>query len=141
MWALKVGRTWLLLGDTVRGRAYGDSSAADFEAKLREFPDNASLQEQLGRANALRGQCKEANAVAERSLQTKEASAYSKVYVRYQAARIFVQCGANDRALDLLESLVTTPSSNVTPGYLRLDPTFKPLMGNPRFQRLIALTT
>ncbi|HKP31052.1 MAG TPA: tetratricopeptide repeat protein, partial [Gemmatimonadales bacterium] len=141
MWALKVGRTWLLLGDTVRGRAYGDSSAAAFEASLREFPDNASLQEQLGRANALRGQCKDANAIAERSLLTKDPSVYSRVYVRYQAARIFVQCGANDRALDLLETLVTTPSSNVTPAYLRLDPTFKPLLGNPRFQRLSALTT
>ena len=141
MWALKVGRTWLLLGDTVKGRAYGDSSAAAFEATLRQFPDNATIQEQLGRANALRGQCKDANAVAERSLQSREASAYARVYVRYQAARIFVQCGANDRALDLLETLVTTPSSNVTPAYLRLDPTFKALMGNPRFQRLIALTS
>jgi serine/threonine-protein kinase len=137
MWALKMGRTWLLLGDTVRARAFGDSSVAAFEAKLRDFPDNATLQEQLGRGLALSGQCKEANAIAERSLQTREPAAYARSYIRLQAARVFVQCGANDRALDLLEPLLSTPSSNVTPGYLQLDPTFAPLKRNPRFQRLI----
>jgi hypothetical protein len=57
--------------------------------------------------------------------------------VHFQVARILVQSGEYDRALDLIEPLLTTPASDITPAYLRIDPTFKPLMGNPRFQRLL----
>ena len=32
--------------------------------------------------------------------------------------------------------LLTTPASDVTPEYLRIDPTFKPLFGNARFDRM-----
>jgi len=48
-----------------------------------------------------------------------------------------VQSGEYDKALDLIEPLLTMNASDVTPAVLRLDPTFKPLMGNPRFQRLL----
>jgi len=58
-------------------------------------------------------------------------------YVHFQVARILIQSGEYDKALDLLEPLLTTPASDLTPAYLRLDPTFKPLMGNPRFQRML----
>jgi len=57
--------------------------------------------------------------------------------VHFQVARILVQSGEYDKALDLIEPLVTTYASDVTPDYLRLDPTFKPLYGNARFRRLI----
>jgi hypothetical protein len=33
--------------------------------------------------------------------------------------------------------LLTVYSSDLTPQWLRLDPTYKPLYGNPRFQRLL----
>ena len=56
--------------------------------------------------------------------------------MQFQAARIYLQSGEHERALDLIEPLLTTPASDVTPAYLRIDPQFKPLMGNPRFQRL-----
>jgi len=58
-------------------------------------------------------------------------------YVHFQVARILIQSGEYDKALDLLEPLLTTPASDVTPAYLKLDPTFKPLMGNARFQRML----
>jgi hypothetical protein len=58
--------------------------------------------------------------------------------VHFQVARILVQSGEYEKALDLIEPLLTMPASDLTPAYLRLDPTFKPLAGNPRFQRLIA---
>ena len=33
--------------------------------------------------------------------------------------------------------MLVTPASDVMPAYLRIDPTFKPLMDNPRLQRLL----
>jgi hypothetical protein len=56
--------------------------------------------------------------------------------VHFQVARVLIQSGDYERALDLIEPLLTTPVSDLTPAYLKLDPIFKPLYGNPRFQRL-----
>jgi len=138
-WGLKIGHTYLLLGDTVRGRMFGDSARLDFEARLREFPDRAQLHELLGRALALGGHRAEAIAEAERSLALRETTldVGLRPYVHFQVARILVQSGEYDKALDLIEPLLTMNGSDVTPAVLKLDPTFKPLVGNPRFQRLI----
>ena len=118
---------------------FGDSARADFEARLREFPDRAQLHELLARALALGGHKAEAVAEAEKSLAMRETTldVTLRPYVHLQVARVLVQSGEYEKALDLLEPLLTTHSSDMTPDWFRLDPTFKPLMGNPRFQRLI----
>jgi tetratricopeptide (TPR) repeat protein len=138
-WALKIGHTYRLLGDTVRARMFGDSARAVFEAQLRDFPDRAQLHELVGRALALGGHKAEAIAEADRSLALRETSldASLRPYVHFQVARILLQSGEYERALDLIEPLLTTPASDLTPAYLRIDPTFKPLMDNRRFQRLL----
>jgi hypothetical protein len=58
--------------------------------------------------------------------------------VHFQVARILIQSGEYERALDLIEPLLTAPVSDLSPEYLRIDPTFKPLYGNPRFERIAA---
>jgi serine/threonine-protein kinase len=139
-WGLKVGHTYRLLGDTVRARMYGDSARAAFEAQLAEFPERAQLHELRARALALGGHKAEAIAEAERSLALRETTldVGLRPYVHFQVARVLIQSGEYDRALDLLEPLLTAYASDVTPAYLRLDPTFTPLAGNPRFQRLVS---
>jgi serine/threonine-protein kinase len=139
-WGLKLGHTYRLLGDTVRARMFGDTARAAFEAQLEQFPDRAQLHELLGRALALGGHRAEAIAEAERVLPLRETTldAGLRPYVHFQVARILVQSGDYDKALDLMEPLLTTYASDLTPGYLRLDPTFKPLYGNARFQRLLS---
>ena len=138
-WGLKIGHTYRLLGDTVRARMFGDSARAVFEAQLKDFPDRAQLHELMGRALALGGHKAEAIAEADRSLALRETSldASLRPYVHFQVARILIQSGEYERALDLIEPLLTTPASDLTPAYLRIDPTFKPLMDNRRFQRLL----
>ena len=139
-WALKVGRTWLLLGDTARGRAYGDSSHIAAEAQLAKFPADAQLHELNGRALALMGRNAQAIEEATTSLKMRETAldASTGPYVRYQVARIFVQAGAADRALDMLEPLLEANFADVTPAWLSLEPVFRPLRGNPRFDRILA---
>jgi serine/threonine-protein kinase len=138
-WGLKLGHTYRLLGDTARGRMFGDSARLVFEERLREFPERAQLHELLARSLALGGHKAEAVAEAERSLKMRETTLDASIgpYVRLQVARVLVQSGEYDKALDILEALLTVYSSDLTPAWLRLDPTYKPLYGNARFQRLL----
>jgi serine/threonine protein kinase len=137
-WGLKLGHTYKLLGDTVRARAFGDTALVAFDAQLRDFPDRVQLRELRGRALALGGHKKEAVEEAERSLKVREASLDASIrpYVHFQVARILLQSGENERALDLIEPLLNSPASDLSPAYLRIDPSFKPLYGNPRFEKL-----
>ena len=64
-WALKVGATWNLLGDSARARAYGDSARIVAEAQLASFPDDAQLHELRARSLALMG-TRKADAVEEK---------------------------------------------------------------------------
>src|SRR5207237_9725836 len=41
--AMKIGRTLLLLGDTARGRIWGDTALRYIEAQVKENPDDAQL--------------------------------------------------------------------------------------------------
>jgi hypothetical protein len=58
-------------------------------------------------------------------------------YIQHQLARIYLLAGEPEKALDQLEPLLTIPYE-LSPGWLRIDPTFVPLRGNPRFERLVA---
>jgi hypothetical protein len=45
--------------------------------------------------------------------------------------------GENDKAIDTIELLLRVPYV-LTPAWLRIDPTFDPLRGNPRFEKVVA---
>jgi hypothetical protein len=55
--------------------------------------------------------------------------------LQVQLARTYVLVGELEKALDQLESV---PREHfLSPGWLKIDPTFAPLRGKPRFERLI----
>ena len=138
-YGLKVGGTWKLLGDLSKAHAFADTARMAFEAELKQFPEEAQLHELHGRALALGGWKKEAIEEAELSLRMRETAldAGTGPYVKFQVARILIQSGELDRALDLIAPLLTTNGSDLTPAYMRIDPSFAPLKGNPRFEKLI----
>jgi hypothetical protein len=64
-------------------------------------------------------------------------NAWVGAYLQHQRARVHLLLGDRDRALDQLEPLLRFPYY-LSPGWLRIDPTFDALRGDPRFQRLMA---
>ena len=60
---------------------------------------------------------------------------FADPYVQHQLVRIHILVGNHEKALDLLEPLLKVPY-HLTPGWLRIDPNFDPLRGNPRFESL-----
>ena len=59
--------------------------------------------------------------------------AYIGPYVQHQLARIYLLVGEPEKALDQLEPLLKIPYY-LSPGWLKIDPNFDPLRGNPRFR-------
>ena len=57
-------------------------------------------------------------------------------YIQHQLARIYLLVGEPEKALDQLEPLLRIPYY-LSPGWLRIDPTFDPLRNNPRFRKLV----
>jgi hypothetical protein len=64
----------------------------------------------------------------------------TSTYSRHIAIRTYIALGEHEKALDLLVQLVKAPY-HISPEWLRLDPTFAPLRGNPRFEKLTVPTS
>jgi TolB-like protein/Tfp pilus assembly protein PilF len=138
-WGIVRAQTYYLQGNAARARVYADSARLAFEDQLKETPENAQSHVFLGLALAYLGRKAEAVREGERGLALLPVSrdAYSGAYDQHQLARIYLLVGEPDKALDQLEPLLKIPYY-LSPGWLRIDPTFAPLKGNPRFERLVA---
>jgi serine/threonine-protein kinase len=62
--------------------------------------------------------------------------AFGGAYLQHQLARIYIIVEEPEKALDQLEPLLKLPYF-LSPGWLRIDPTFDPLRNSPRFKRLV----
>jgi serine/threonine-protein kinase len=141
-WGLALAETYAFRGDSARARAYADSARIAGEVSLREAPQNAQMHVLLGTALAYVGRKADAIREGRRAVELMPASrnAYQSPYLQHQLARIYILVGEPERALDVLEGLMRIPYF-LSPGWLRVDPTFDPLRGNPRFKTLVDRTT
>jgi tetratricopeptide (TPR) repeat protein len=140
-WGFELAATYALRGDSVLARAYADSARLALEARLRDAPEAARLHAIRGVTLAYLGRRREAIREGLRGVALLPVSkdTYDGTYVQFQLVRIYLLVGEPERALDWLEPLLKVPCY-LSPGWLRIDPTFDPLRGHPRFERLAAET-
>jgi len=139
-WGLTLAEAWVLRGDQAKVREYAEEARKDIAAAVPEAR-RGEPDVYLGLALAYLGRKAEAIREAEGSvaLGPIERNAFEGPDIQHQAVRIHILLGNHERALDLLEPLLKVPYY-LTPGWLRIDPSFDPLRGNPRFERLAAGT-
>jgi tetratricopeptide (TPR) repeat protein len=137
-WGLALAGTAALRGDSRLARVYSDSARMALEEQLRAAPEDAQLHVLLGTALAYLGRKAEAIREGQRGVAMRPISrdALNGPYFQHQLVRIYIMVGEPEKALDQLEPLLRVPYF-LSPGWLRLDPTFDPLRKHPRFQRLV----
>ncbi len=124
-------------GDMEKARAYADSS---LEVAFQQISSSANdPQLRILNAGSLAILGRRADAIREADLALADTVGRSTddiSYVLHQYVRTMMTLGDQDRALDVLEDLAENRQYIMQPGWLRTDPTFRPLAGNPRFERL-----
>jgi tetratricopeptide (TPR) repeat protein len=139
-WSFALAETHALRGDTALARAYADSARIVYEARLREVPQDEVTHAYLGLALAYMGRKADAIHEGQRAVALAPISVGGPVLrgdAQHHLAIIYVMVGKSEKALDLLEELMATHYPYISSGWLRIDPTFAPLRGNPRFERLV----
>jgi eukaryotic-like serine/threonine-protein kinase len=137
-WGLARAHLYHLRGDRARSAIYADSARIALEEQSRAAPKDAQRHVLLGVALAYLGRKAEAVREGQRGVELLPLSkdAYTGAYVQLQLARIYMLLGEQEKALDQLEPLLRIPYY-LSPGWLRIDPTFDPLRKNPRFLKLV----
>ena len=138
-WGIVRTELYRLRGDRTRAAVYADSARLALEEQSRAAPDDGQRHALLGLALAYLGRKADAVREGRRGLELMPISrdGYFGPYVQLQLVRIYLLVGEPEQALDQLEPLLRVPFY-LSPGWLRLDPTFLPLKGNPRFDQLAA---
>jgi tetratricopeptide (TPR) repeat protein len=134
-WGIVLAQAWALRGDQAKAREYAEEARKATVARAQ--PGDGQPDVLFGLALAYLGRKAEAVRVGERSIALVPIGRdpLGGPYVQHQLVRIHILLGNHDRALDLLEPLLKVPY-HLTPAWLRIDPNFDPLRGNPRFDKL-----
>ena len=136
-WGIIRTQLYHLRGDRAQATIYADSARIAFAEQSRAAPADAARHALLGLALAYLGRKAEAIREGQRAMELRPISrdAAQGPYMQLQLVRIYMLVGEPDKALDQLEPLLKIPYY-LSPGWLRIDPTFDSLRSNPRFRRL-----
>jgi serine/threonine-protein kinase len=126
-------------GNMALARTYADSALAPTRTQVADAPNDGQQHALFGLMLAYSGKTVEGVAEAERGVRlgstTGNTGEVNQSYLMLLLIRTYLVAGENEKALTMIEQLVDRPFY-ITPGWLGLDPTFKVLKGNPRFERM-----
>jgi predicted Zn-dependent protease len=135
--ALLLAQLYGLAGQPQQERNYYEAAAKVIMAKIKQQPEKAAYHSALGIAFAGLGRkqdaIREGKAGVDLKPVSKDAGGYYQVRV---LAQIYAKTGADDEALRLIEYLLSNSRAGSYRS-LRLDPEWKPLRNNPKFQALL----
>ena len=139
--ALVRARHYYQQGDSARMRQWADAAQRLLRVELRDVPDDTRLVMALASAEAFRGRGSIALDLARRAIATERQLAGGGVSrnlpeLLYFAAEAAVVAGEREAALEWLGDLLGIPSV-YTAAWLRVDPAWKALRGDARFERLL----
>jgi tetratricopeptide (TPR) repeat protein len=128
------------MGDSTAGLRWADSALA---ATRRDEKAFGSAHPGMPAARALvltrLGRYEEARTTVADALRLSEADRIGFIdpVIRLMAAEVLMRTGRHDEAVDRLEEVLRVQYM-VSPAWLRVDPTWRPLRGNPRFDGIVA---
>ncbi len=136
--AMVLAELYDLRGDPARARVYADTAAAEADARVRVGSGDPYLTIQKALSLVYLGKKSEAVREAESAVKAQSSvdDGYSGPYNEHLAARVYLRAGQPDKAIAILERLLAIPYY-LSPAWLRIDPEWTPLRGNPQFEKLI----
>jgi Flp pilus assembly protein TadD len=125
-------------GDPRAARAYFDSAARVLAERSRARPDDPSLHASLAFAYAGLGRREDATREGRTAVELRPASkdTWYGVDMLRNLAVVYATVGEADSTVKQLRTLLSIPSGISVP-WLRADPTWDPVRGDPGFQALV----
>jgi TolB-like protein/predicted Ser/Thr protein kinase len=129
-----------LRGDEPAARAAFTNARKELAQMVREQPDYAMALCALGVVDAALGNKEDAIREGQRAvalMPISENAIDGAMLIQYLAV-IHAWTGDRDRAIERLAEAAKLPGGMISYGYLRLNPLWDPLRGDPRFEAIVA---
>jgi TolB-like protein/Flp pilus assembly protein TadD len=126
-------------GDGVKARSAFAAARAELEKMLEKQPDFPAALSLLGIVDAGLGRTEEALSEGRRACELVPVSrdSFDGVAFLVNLAQIYTWIGDKDRAITQIAEIERVPNL-LSYGFLKLQPFWDPLRGDPRFEKLVA---